>query len=639
MMSYNMDFLAASLVLLVLILYHFLRRKRLRNVNNRIFEILILVGILDIVFDIITTILMCRADGKLVVLTKLSLTFFYILQDIISVAPLFYTQSLRDVPTEKIKKSIVFWSVPAVILGIVIVTNYWTGIFFYFDEAGLYHKGTYYLTMYIFALVYVTILAISSVVYYKELGFAKFTVIWEFMLIEGICVLIQAMWPRMLMTGFGIGLSITVLYLTLNNPYGFTDNLTGVFDKSSFDRWMQEQIIRKNDINLITVDLYKLKRINKVFGQSFGDKVLIFVTQIMQQIMESEHIFRITGNRFLIITNSLTDYEKVRNSLLRFFKEDMRIDGETLHFPAIICGITDAAKLGESDVLLQYVEYLASLSPDTNDTILIQDDERTMRGFRYEEEVERFLNTAIEHDLFEVQYQLIYSTETGDYVTMEALSRLRHPNLGPISPEVFISVAERSGQIADIGYLQFRRVCRFIHEHEEIMDKIEKVKFNLSPLELLKQGQSKMLINVIREFDLPFSFFQFEITETVATEYSDNLYRVVSEFINNGIGLSLDDFGSGYANLNTVLKLPFSSIKIDRSLLSGICEDKQVAVFYQNIVSILQNMGYDIISEGVETREQVELLSGWGVDMLQGYYFAKPLDEKELLQTLFQKEK
>lgn len=113
---------------------------------------------------------------------------------------------------------------------------------------------------------------------------------------------------------------------------------------------------------------------------------------------------------------------------------------------------------------------------------------------------------------------------------MEALSRLRHPSLGMISPEVFIGIAEKHGQIAKLGYLQFRKVCKFIKEHPHIMEKIESIKYNLSPLELLKSGYSKKLLCTIEEFDIPFSYFQFEITETVATEYSEALYQTIADF-------------------------------------------------------------------------------------------------------------
>lgn len=157
---------------------------------------------------------------------------------------------------------------------------------------------------------------------------------------------------------------------------------------------------------------------------------------------------------------------------------------------------------------------------------------------------------------------------------------------------------------------------------------------NLSPLDLIQPNSSSRLIRLMDEYGVKHSFIQFEITETVATEYNSALNKAVDDFADSGIGLCLDDFGSGYANLNTVMQLPFSAIKLDRSLLNKICEDPRSANFYHSIVSSFQNMGFHVISEGVETEAEVKLLSDYGVDMIQGFYFSKPLPPEKLLDLL-----
>ena len=143
-------------------------------------------------------------------------------------------------------------------------------------------------------------------------------------------------------------------------------------------------------------------------------------------------------------------------------------------------------------------------------------------------------------------------------------------------------------------------------------------------------------IRIMDEFGIPHDWIQFEITETVATEYNGSLKKVADDFTAAGIRLCLDDFGSGYANLNTVMRFPFSSIKLDRSLLFDICSDEKRALFYQSVVETFQRINYRIVAEGVETEAEMRLLSSWNVDMIQGYYFSKPLPQKELLDLLKQ---
>lgn len=308
-----------------------------------------------------------------------------------------------------------------------------------------------------------------------------------------------------------------------------------------------------------------------------------------------------------------------------------QVGDEIIDFSATICGIVDAQELVDTDMLLAYLEYLILLKPKSEKTTLIENSEKTRQGFLYEQRVKKYINTAIEEDLFEVYYQPLYSVKDGHYVTMEALSRLRHPTLGMIPPDIFINLAEKNGQIIQLGKLQFRRVCSFMREHKDLMKQIGSVKFNLSPLELLKTGYSQELIKIIDEFKLPYDWFQFEITETVATEYSEELYKTIKDFRAVGIEICLDDFGSGYANLNTILKLPFSTVKLDRSMLHGICEDEHIALLYKNIVSIMQNLGHKVVAEGVETEQEVSLLKEWDVDLIQGYYYTKPLSRDDLL--------
>lgn len=634
MTNYNFDFLISALVFLFLLLFHSMNQKKLQNTNGRIFNYFLTLGILDILFDVLSTIMMASENVCHTGITKLTLTIFYMMQALVPYAFMCYIYSLRSSNREELKRKFKLWFIPTLIILLFIFSNLWSGLLFYFDSSGIYHEGVWYLFMYIYVFVYVLLAALDSLLHFKEIGWKKFFVLLEFFLSACVCVGIQAWNHRMLMTGFGLCLGITILFLTLNNPYAYTDRLTDTFDNTYFEQWIQEKMHERKAFHLISVDAYQLKRVNKVFGTSVGDRLLIQIARKLQEISNSIHIFRITGNRFVLLTYSLEDYEKCRNKILKLFDKTFRVDGKEIFCPAIICGIRNGQKLQESDVLLAYIEYLVSIAPESETSLLIQGDEKNLQGFQYEQEIERYLNTAIEEDLFEVYYQPVFSLETGDYITLEALSRLRHPTFGPVSPEVFIGIAEKSGQIARIGYLQFRRVCRFVKEHEEIMSQIKNIKFNLSPLELLSHGYSEMLIDVIREFELKFTYFQFEITETVATEYNENLYQTVAGFLDVGIGLCLDDFGSGYANLNTVLKLPFSSIKLDRSLLSGICENPQIAAFYKNIVSVLQNMGYDIIAEGVENETEIQMLTRWGVNMIQGYYFSSPVSEEEICQVI-----
>lgn len=634
-LMYGMEFLSVALVVMVILLVHFLRHRRVTNANTRVFTFFVVIGVLDVLFDMISTVLISGDFPQYAETAKIVLTLFYVMQVIIPCAMLCYTQSLRLIPSKRLYMLMINSVIPALFMLAAVIANYWFGYLFYFDEAGNYSRGFLYLITYVYAIAYGFVCFMGSIVHLNELEKGQFQTIMEFMLIEVACVVIQAL-TGLLTTGLGIALGLLVLYLTINNPSAYTDHMTGVFDKKYFREWMNEQKSREWKVNLFAVELRQLKQVNKTLGTSGGDNLLVQVAEQLQQICETGRVFRTGGNQYVIASTSQAEYERQRTELQNYFNSLFSVNGETLRFPAVICGILDAGKLDPNDDLEGYIEYLVNQAPAMDELVIIQDDAQTMEGFRYEKEIERYLNTAVDQDLFQVHYQPVYSLQTNGFITLEALSRLTHPTFGPVSPEVFIGIAERNGRIAELGELQLRRVCRFVSEHRELLEKLNNVKFNLSPAELLRPGHSQKLISIIKEYDIPPSFIQFEITENVATEYSKRLYRLIENFRREGIGLCLDDFGSGYSNLNAVLKLPFSCIKLDRSLLRGVCTDPMVSKFYRSIVSVLQSLGYKIISEGVEEKAEVELLSSWGVDMIQGYYFSKPLTEADTLKKILE---
>lgn len=390
----------------------------------------------------------------------------------------------------------------------------------------------------------------------------------------------------------------------------------------------------ENAFHLFAVDLYRIKEINRLWGNSFGDAYMVKVADELTDLSPSPYLFRISGKRFMLVANSFAEYEKMREDLKVLFTSKFEIQDRQIVPSVVISGILNAQELGDRDTLLGYVDYLSSLAPVTEKYTLIQGDEKTMEGFRYNQEIESYLQKAIEQKKFEIYFQPVYSVKEGRFTSMETLTRLDHPRLGRVSPAVFIPIAEKDGSIIDIDYQQFEKVCQFVKENEDIMKYIHNVKFNMSPAELLSPGYSQRVIHLIKEYELPFSYFNFEITETIATEYSRNLLQSLDEFLKAGIQICLDDFGSGYANLDAVLKLPFSTIKLDRSLLNNIENDEQSRIFYKNIVKIFNDMGYSVVAEGVETEKEARLVADWGVDLIQGFYYSKPIPPVELVQVI-----
>lgn len=633
-MMYNADFLIAAVVILLLVLRNFLDQKRAEDLNSRVFLFFAVIGILDVIAELVSNYYITSGDGDFGLAAVVTTTIFYLFQALLPYALLCYIMTLHDNKLISVKKMLLA-GLATILLASIVLTNPFTEKLFYFDVSAGYVEGPWYRLMYYSALFHLAVILILVISWRKEFGPRKTKVILDILILCGCGVVIQLLHYPLLMTGFGMSLGILALFLTINNPNANRDSLTGVYNHLYLTRRSDELIAAGKSFHIITIYLYQLKHINKVAGVEGGDYILQLTAKKLEELCGSR-VFRITGKRFLVLTMSLQEYEYYITQIKKMFETDMQLDADSSKpaTPVILSGIVHGQKLGTSGLMLEYAEYLESLSMQNGMIEVIQDDQQTMDGFLYNKKVEQYLHTAIAQDLFEVYYQPVYSTEKNDFVTLEALSRLHHPELGWIAPDVFIQIAEKNHMIEQITDLQFKRVCMFINEHRDLMKKLFNIKVNLSSLDLMRSDCSSHFIRMMDDMDIHHDWIQFEITETVATEYNAGLGMVIDGFMAAGVRLCLDDFGSGYANLNTVMRLPFSAIKIDRTLLFDICNDKKRAMFYQSIVETFHRMGYSIVSEGVETEEEMSLLSSWGVDMIQGYYFSRPLPVDELLKLL-----
>lgn len=635
-MNYNIDFLLASIVLMAVVLWQFFDTKRPKDLNTRVFLILAVLATLDIVFELLSTIYMVLEHDTGGIGVMLTTTIFYLFQALLPFSLLCYIESLRE---DKIfsPRLVLLQGLPTLFLIAVILTNPFTGLLFSFDTVNGYTTGPWYMLMYECALLHILVAFVLLLLWRNSLGTQKITSLTEILLFTSAGVVIQSLNNQLLMTSFGLSLGILVLFITINNPYIDTDSLTGLHDKPYIIRKFNELIEHGHPFHVTIISLYQMDRVNKIVGLQNGDS-LLYNTAVKLQELCGATVYRISGTRFLILTRSKPEHDATLEKLKNTFISDrtsVSLTPSATSTPFLFCDILDAHLLADSGSILEYGEYLESIALRNGTTELIESGEKELEQFQYSKEVERFLVTAIEKDLFQVYFQPVYSLKCGHYVTLEALSRLKHPTLGWIRPDIFIQLAEKRQIIDQISELQFRRICRFIKENESVlMTKISNVKVNLSPIDLIRKDCGRNFLQIMDEYNLPHRYFQFEITETVATEYSMRLLDTIETFHNAGIDLCLDDFGSGYANLNTVMQLPFSVVKLDRSLLNHICTDEHTASFYRSIVSALLTMGYNLVSEGVETKEELELLQGWGLDMIQGFYFSKPVPPDELLNLL-----
>ncbi len=245
--------------------------------------------------------------------------------------------------------------------------------------------------------------------------------------------------------------------------------------------------------------------------------------------------------------------------------------------------------------------------------------------------IEESLPSAIDEKQFQMYLQPKYSIEQNHIVGAEALVRWQHPDRGMIYPNEFIPVIEENGYIKKVDYYIWKEACNFLKRCEQAGIKNCPVSVNVSRLHLTDTVFTDYLAQIIHEADIPKEQLELEITETIGDEQISNMAELLKH---QGYKLLMDDFGSGYSSLNILLETPFDVIKLDKKFMENMMVSEKGRLILEYVVAMADKLGLELLAEGVETEEQVELLRKIGCDNVQGYYYAKPMPVEDFFELL-----
>ncbi|MDO4501924.1 MAG: EAL domain-containing protein [Coriobacteriia bacterium] len=631
-MLYNVDFLIAGLIILCLVLLQFqLTRAKKRGLSSKVFLAMLSVCILDVALDAVTAYLIQHAaDYSLVVLYVANSAFF--LSQILVTAMLYlYAVAICNNFRREYAVSLVVSVIPLLLFAVLTLSNPVTHVFFSFDTVTHeYSHGPYIYLLYMLAFFYSIVTIGYSTLCRKLMRGIDYLAIWEFCVIAITCVFLQARYPDLLMTGFGIGLGAMVVFLTINNTDGMFDAQSNVFDIEGFRRQIDTMIQRKADASLVFVSLEMLRTLNKLGGPSISDSIIQEVAAQLRALSRTKMVFRMKGSQFVVLCDSRREQRRIFHQITTWLDQTHPVHG----MPARIsyrAGTVDSVAVFDSSYEIQsYLEYLLSYMR-RNDMTVLPDALSLLKDYQFERKIAVFNNQAMEQNLFSVYAQPLYGVKEQRFVGFEILSRLFHPDLGFISPEVFIRLAEEEGTVGKLGALQYANALEFVKDNRDRLRAagVTQMKFNVSAVELIDPMLPLRILDRIKNLELDPDMFGFEITETSAVKYGESSERFVTLLQEAGCHVLLDDFGSGYANLDSVMNLPFQGVKMDMTLLRSASADENARTLYSGLVGIMKGLGKSIVSEGVETVEQADYLKNLGVDLLQGYLLCKPLPIEE----------
>ncbi len=384
---------------------------------------------------------------------------------------------------------------------------------------------------------------------------------------------------------------------------------------------------------LLFLDFDKFKEINDTYGHSYGDEVLICMSNRFKNILrEEDTIARIGGDEFVfLIENSenLSDLESILEKVMNTFKEDIIVKGLTFQLSSSI-GISIFPDDGKN------IEDLIKNA----DTAMYQAKEAGKNTYRfYKEEMTQnlferiMMKHEIDRGIQEKEFVLFYQPQicirSGKVIGAEALVRWKHPNMGILSPDKFIKISEQTKQIIPLGKLIFESACKQIKDWCERDIICKRISVNISAVQIKYGDLFNMITTTLKDTGIDGSMLDLELTESYMMENHEEVIELIRKLKEYGITISIDDFGTGYSSLSYLKKLPIDKLKIDKSFVNDIPFDKDDEAITSTIIAMAKSLGLSSIAEGVETQEQFDFLKAEGCDEIQGYMYSKPLDVED----------
>ncbi|EQJ08413.1 EAL domain-containing protein [Clostridioides difficile] len=438
-----------------------------------------------------------------------------------------------------------------------------------------------------------------------------------------------------------IAIIFYIIYIKKSNEkeilsLAYEDKVTYIGNQNKFYRECSKYLLDKPSLNYIIVyfDINNFKMINDTFGYEFGDNLLITIAKALkEELTEGEVYARLSSDYFAIFC----DYKNGRNKIIRKL-DNIRSNIESnlsIVFEISLCVGIYFVEEGEVDIqkAVNKANMARSVAKGKNINYAIYNED-VRNKLSEESMILDDIKIALVKNQFEVYYQPKFSLVTGEMIGSEALIRWNHPEHGFISPAVFIPIAEKSKLILKIGRFVFERVCNDLYEWKKQGKKIVPVSVNLSRVELYQPDIVKFINKTIKMYNLSSDFIEIEITETVAINELNILKNVLNELRTYGFSISMDDFGTGYSSISCLRDMPIDILKLDKSFLGGIEHDERSRNIAKSIVSLAKSLDLVAIIEGVESKEQAELMKQFGCDLVQGFYFARPMPAKNFLDLL-----
>lgn len=617
---YDYQYNIAAMIVLGCMMFSFSMKKTFVGKSARIFTAIMLFDFLAAAMDWVSCYTISYPQNYPLWLNYVVCLGYLLLYNDISVIYLLYIDSKTKIKWLK-KPIYIYAGLLFAFYTIVILTSPWTHLVAYFDEAGTYLHGPVMDWLYAMPFVNFAIEIFMFHLARKRISPYQFISSMSLLVATGAAVIVSIINPRLLTGQLVIATTMYFVYLAFENPAYYTYKESQVLNEVALNMNLHYVKQPKNRIFL----LLAITNFANIEGNSDIQVATKLNNAICAWLVSKfrKNVYCLEDGYF-VIESDRTKITNAMKLLQEKFETPIVIDDDAQVRCEIFVGlVTD---LDEEFTYTEKVKILRTKLKEQDDTRSSKDVlEYIVNKEKHEHQVINAMRNAIANDKFQVYYQPIYSFKTGKFESAEALIRLFDDEIGFVNPEEMIVLAEKHGFINKIGEIVFEKVCQFISE-EKIRDLgVKYIEVNLSPVQFYRNDLVTRFATIMNRYGVTPEQINLEITETSNSENITNLEENVNRFREMGVSLSIDDFGTGFASIDYLIRYPVSIVKIDKQILWTAMKDDLAMIVLKNTIRMAKELEKKIVVEGVENEEMIDVLNAQECDYHQGFYYSKPI--------------
>jgi EAL domain-containing protein (putative c-di-GMP-specific phosphodiesterase class I) len=427
-----------------------------------------------------------------------------------------------------------------------------------------------------------------------------------------------------------------IMFVTLENPESNIDRTFNCFHSNALDKYLQQCYDREESASILLISMASMVNISHD-AESINESIAQLVHFLQKN--KNAKVFKNIEEEILAVFPDMSEmtiaYQAIQDEFFADqFYEGRKPNSVTPHswFPkTLFVLIPDITIVKNKEDIYRLFQHIKVENREITDSQVCYVNQNILNDMRQREDIRQGILDALDEDRVEVFFQPIYSFREKSFASAEALVRIRDRDGSIVPPGIFIPIAEESGIIGSLGERVFEKTCQFLQE-SRISDKgVHYVEVNLSVVQCDQRDLAERYIRIMKQYQIEPQQINLEITETGSVQTKKILIANMKKLIDFGVSFSLDDFGNGQSNLDYVIDMPVSIMKLDMNMTQNYFKSVKAEYVMRAAIGMAHDVRLKVVAEGVETKEQLDEMEKLQIDYIQGYYFSKPLPQNEFV--------